>query len=334
LGQLPKNSSLERRCQSAVSCDTLACAPHALFLLMLACGDPTTLARSGMACCSWNHLLLKGATEARQQAAAAPPASPQRQLWTWILRWGTGLTVSQHLGFWCWAQRVARAPADECNIDLSTPTGVLQAAFMVDANALLGLACGLGGIPAGGQLGAAALQAIGTACRCTSSALFFDLLDKLLRKPLQLQRLWLLSNSALPWLITQCRLFQVMLAAHHPQLFKHFFGEGLAPELFFCFWIQRTFSSIIVDDVLLRLWDILIFENSHKILVRLGIAILGLLEQRLRKMDCEKMMKFLLDIKSWGLSSSEILEAALCTKVTRAMLLEVEDVDANNGSST
>jgi len=46
------------------------------------------------------------------------------------------------------------------------------------------------------------------------------------------------------------------------------------------------------------------------------------------------MMKFLLDIKSWGLSSSEILEAALCTKVTRAMLLEVEDVDANNGSST
>merc|ERR1712232_573536 len=104
---------------------------------------------------------------------------------------------------------------------------------------------------------------------------------------------WLLTSRALPWLVTQCRLLQVMLAAHHPQLFRHLIAEGLAPELFYCWWLQGLFYGCLQEDELVKLWDLFVFERSHKILVRTAVAIFCLLDKRLLGKPVEDMVKVL-----------------------------------------
>merc|ERR1719235_2990700 len=129
-----------------------------------------------------------------------------------------------------------------------------------------------------------------------------DILVALLRPPFCFQRLWLLARDGLFWLVSQARCFQVMLAAHRPQLFRHLMAEGLAPELFFCWWLQCLFESVAPEPVLLRLWDIFVFERSYKVFVRVAVAIFGALEHQLMRVgDAEKMLRLLKDEQAWML---------------------------------
>merc|ERR1711957_224353 len=125
-----------------------------------------------------------------------------------------------------------------------------------------------------------------------------------------------------------------MLAASHPRLFRHLIAEGLAPELFYCWWLQGLFRSCFVSasgtggsDELLRVWDIIVFERSHKLFVRIAVALIGLLEQRIAGRDVDQLMKLLWGgAEAWKLAPGALLKAALETKVTRGMLREVESM--------
>merc|ERR1712083_1163689 len=103
---------------------------------------------------------------------------------------------------------------------------------------------------------------------------------------------------------------------------RHFMGEGLAPELFYCSWTQWLFHGCLEADDLVRLWDIFIFERSHKVFIRTAIALLSLLEKRLRG-DIDQITKVLLDARGWNLERGVVLAHALDTKVTRSILREI-----------
>jgi len=129
-------------------------------------------------------------------------------------------------------------------------------------------------------------------------------------------------------MVRQARLFQVILAAHCPDVFKHLVAEGVAPELFYCTWLQALFRGRVSAIESLRIWDLFLFERSHKIFVRTAIAIFALLGDRLRRGDVEHMMKLLFDTQSWGFEPDAVILRALEIKVTRSMLREVETVDS------
>merc|ERR1739842_185688 len=93
----------------------------------------------------------------------------------------------------------------------------------------------------------------------------------------------------------------------------------------YVWWLQGLMCDCLVADAeLLRLWDLFIFEQSHKIFLRTAVAVFGLLEKNLRKLDVEKMIQFLFEPQAWQLEEGAIIAAALNTKVTRSMLREIE----------
>ncbi|CAL1138068.1 unnamed protein product [Cladocopium goreaui] len=149
-------------------------------------------------------------------------------------------------------------------------------------------------------------------------------LDGLLQDPWHCQRLWLLSDAALPWLVMQCRYFQVVIAAHLPNLFRHMMGEGLAPELFYCRWIQGLFQGCLSVELQLRIMDHFIFERSLKIFVKLAVAIFTSLEKRLIGQDIEKMMDLIFDPKVWEIDDEQLMKETVGVKVTRSMLKEIQ----------
>eukprot|EP00927_Polykrikos_kofoidii_P062303 TRINITY_DN57109_c0_g1_i1.p1 TRINITY_DN57109_c0_g1~~TRINITY_DN57109_c0_g1_i1.p1 ORF type:complete len:978 (-),score=127.43 TRINITY_DN57109_c0_g1_i1:180-3113(-) len=237
-------------------------------------------------------------------------------------------------------------------VGTSPAIALVVAALRADSTGLLQLAVGLGCASLGVQI---AVSVAGNASSIVASASLggsaashgasaavhtplkpirqlglppLDVLQELLREPFHLQKLWMLSKDSLSWLVRQGRVFQVLLAAHCPALFRHLVTEGVAPELFYCVWLQSLFCDCLEGNDLLRILDLFVLDGSNKIFVRTGIAIFALLEQRLMRGDVEHMMGILLDTVAWGLDSHIVVQKALETKVTRSMLKELEAFDA------
>merc|ERR1719235_1735835 len=159
-----------------------------------------------------------------------------------------------------------------------------------------------------------------------------DILRLLLEEPLCLQRLWLLTSTALPWLVHQGRCFQVALAAHHPNIFQHLFAEGIAPELFYCLWSQSLLQGLVGNAELLRLWDLFVFERSHKVLIRAAVALFMLLEKEILGKNEEKIMKTLFNPGAWPLGPGALFQKALNTKITRSLLRVVAETSVPGAS--
>lgn len=342
---LPADSPLGRRWTKAASMDLFAREPGLLFRMLMFCGEVQTLAMAGRSCCCWRQLLLDTARPS-QRGTSQPP----RRLWSWVLRFGRPPSASQRLGFWRWATSslpedagnhhaaalLSRAAAARSSSDASSSSrpepspspaeALLETAARVDALSLARLSSGLaGGAPSAeaaqataSGIAAAISSAQGTASK--DERLPPDILERLLMEPWLCQRLWLLSDVALPWLALQCRHFQVAIAAHLPNLFRHLMGEGLAPELFFCRWLQGLFQTCLSQELQLRIWDHFIFERSFKVFIKLAVAIFASLEKRMLGQDIEKMMDLLFDAKVWQISDDDLFSAMLNIKVTRAML--------------
>lgn len=318
---LSSQGSTHSRLQATSSTDALSTNPALLLRSLLFCGEVAALARAGLACCRWRWLLLEGVQEAKR---------PQRRLWTWTLRWGQGPSHVQRVGFWRWA---LRGLGDQQVAPMSSPTpsgepltpkaqsrSLLEVAYKGDAAGLLTLSQGLGGACLGPQL---ATTMLGRIAKVVGD-LPQDLLEALLQGPYHLQRLWLLSGSALPWLVMQCRHFQVLLAAHHSNVFKHLFAEGVAPELFYCSWVQELLHGAVPSALLLRLWDVFVFERSHKVFLKAAVALFGLLTKSILGKDDERIMKTLFDSEEWQLPVDSLHEEVFRMKVTRSMLHDIE----------
>lgn len=317
--------------------DLFSKEPAVLYRVMLFCGEITALSRGAKASSSWQWLLQHGARPASSEenavgaGGASVKAAPQRRLWQWVLRWGCGPPPARRLDFWRWALGLPSGPGVTELVDATAV--VLAAGLQVDATGLLRLASGLAGASPGAVLAVAAAAKVAATLEEAAAApsaaplLPADVLEALFREPFYAQRMWMLTTTALPWLAQQGRAIQVIFAAHCPQLFKHFVGEGLAPELFYISWLQSMFHSTVHGAALVRIWDLFVWERSHKIFFRTFVALFALLEQKLR-CDVEQMMKVLFDIESVRLDPEALITRALETKVTRSMLQEVEACDA------
>lgn len=296
--------------------------PQLLFRALLFCGDLVALARSGLACRRWSSLVLHDTQKLR---------SPQYRLWRWALQWGPGIAPGQRIGFWRWCLKSrAIGPNTGPTVGGASPAGdvepcqaVAQAAMKVDGGGLMRFASGLAGaIPGLNLAGENAVRIFEAASGATVSELPVDVLEGLLAEPYHLQRLWLLTDNGLPWLVLQARCLQVAIAAHQPQLFRHFMGEGFSPELFFCRWLQNLFLDCNAGAAeVARLWDLFLFERSHKVFVRTAVALFGLLEEKLRG-DIDQISEAMLKPAKWNLEAGALLQASLRTKVTRSMLRE------------
>ena len=269
--------------------------------------------KSPRAICRQWRSLLHGA---RRSGDTPGGSSAQHRLWQWVLRWGSGPTSSQRPGFWGWALAEACGPGGQASgvaglLALGAAAGaasaaapgplgaaggeVLAAAVRTDPGGFMLLAHSLAGASPGLEVAADTVRRMADALGV--GVLPADVLAGLLCGPLHAQRLWQLTHSALPWLMLQGRCFQIALAAQQPQLFRHFMGEGMAPELFYIRWLQGLFSECLSGKELLRLWDMFIFERSHKVFVRVALAVFSLLEQKLRG-DVEQIMNVLFDAKA------------------------------------
>jgi len=328
--------------------DALSAAPALFYRILLLSGDATTLARVAQVCPSWRWLVQRGARRSSGSAQASP-ATAQYRLWRWTLRWGSGPRPAERFAFWAWMLSPSAAEA-ACALSENAATdnngcaasAVLVAALSSNASELLRLTAGLGGSVPGVEIAVSSasrmvdavnsVAEVGSSGGSTSSAAPAlppaDILEPLLREPYFLQRLWTLSHASLPWLVRQGRVMQVMLAAHCPNLFKHLVTEGVAPELFYCCWLQGLFHDSLgqAADVV-WLWDNFIIEGSYKIFIRAAIAIFALLEPKLMRVDVDGMMKILFDFDAWGFEPGAVRTKALDIKVTRSMLKNVERVD-------
>jgi len=200
-------------------------------------------------------------------------------------------------------------------------SNVLDIALGSNDMELLNLSHGLGGLPPGVHV---AQSVVSKLVQALGGSVPDVIIRKLLGRPYHLQRLWMLDRHGLPWLVKQSRCFQVSLAAHHPNVFRHLFAEGLAPELFYCLWLQSLFQGLKSTGEVIELLDLFVFERSHKIFVRAAVALFCLMEKQILGKSCDDIMKVLLDPSQWNLPDGRLLGHALQMKVTRSMLHSFE----------
>lgn len=278
-------------------------------------------------------LLLKGARPdgaGVKEEKSQESSGPQRRLWRWMLHWGTGLSSLQRPAFWRWALHAPVSDESEAAIKPNRDA-ILNASAEVDPTGFTELVHGLGGAAPGCEVAGMMLSRMDSIADLVSEGSgvvmpFGHILKELMRPPFHLQRLWLLTSAAVPWLVSQARCFQITLAAHCPKLLRHLMNEGVAPELFFCHWIQRLFHGCLPPYELMQIWDLFIYEQSHKIFIRVAVAIFWLLENRIIGRDIDHVMKLLFDPSAWAFNSGQVLRKALETKITRSMLSEFGSV--------
>lgn len=88
----------------------------------------------------------------------------------------------------------------------------------------------------------------------------FWLLHTVLRGPLY--NLWGLYSPGFPLLKEYFFVFEELLKSHCPKLSKHLIKEGVTPQLYATQWFMTVFSYNMPFDVVLRLWDIVMYEGS------------------------------------------------------------------------
>jgi len=328
----------------------------ALLRCLLFTGDLPTAARASSASRSCRKLLTEGVVAISPTTTATATAESGRKvrgktagyhLWRWLLRWGPGLPAKCRLGFWEWTLGPASSKRDSTKEPATLSERIVEASVKVDPIGVIVLSSSLAAACPGASLATYVLEGLQTTVQeaaasesasqtsssssSSSSGLSSRLLEHILGDDLEGRRLWLLSSDGLAGLVLQARCLQVMIAAHHPKLFRHFMNEGVAPELFFCNWLLTLFQGCCPTADLLRLWDSYLFERSQKVFVRAAVALFGLLEDKC-KGDVDQIVEALLKKEAWELPKNKLWQAASETKVTRAMLSEIVGKETPDGS--
>lgn len=155
-------------------------------------------------------------------------------------------------------------------------------------------------------------------------------------------------------LVLFARMFQTVLCAKDIVLFKHFFAEGVAPELLFLYWMQdlcytwgRRFGLVLGEDqakekgfaydaktrpfdLVKRMWTVCIFEGSFKMLFRVFVGFFELMSTTLRKSNvgtAERILELLYQkgqAPNKDVNAQTVWNRGLNVKITRKMLGAVE----------
>eukprot|EP00180_Rhodochaete_pulchella_P003567 Plantae.Rhodophyta-Rhodochaete_pulchella.ctg62169.p1 GENE.Plantae.Rhodophyta-Rhodochaete_pulchella.ctg62169~~Plantae.Rhodophyta-Rhodochaete_pulchella.ctg62169.p1 ORF type:complete len:274 (+),score=34.35 Plantae.Rhodophyta-Rhodochaete_pulchella.ctg62169:27-824(+) len=87
--------------------------------------------------------------------------------------------------------------------------------------------------------------------------------------------------------------FKGLANRYVPETFKRLDSIGVGPELYADKWFITALTYNFPHVVLLRLWDILLFEGNHKVLLRAGLSVLKLSGPKLQNMQFDDVLPFL-----------------------------------------
>lgn len=124
----------------------------------------------------------------------------------------------------------------------------------------------------------------------------------------------------------QCqRLFEIGM----PALAEHFEEEKVMVEMFIVGWFQTLFLylNVLPRESLDRIWDIFLFENNWKIMLRVALALLQLSEEHILGKRIDDVMQFLNTFPDkWDeiLAPELLIEHALAIKVTNGVLSKLQ----------
>lgn len=124
----------------------------------------------------------------------------------------------------------------------------------------------------------------------------------------------------------QCqRLFEIGM----PALAEHFGEEKVMVEMFIVGWFQTLYLylNVMPRETLDRIWDIFLFENNWKIMLRVALALLQLSEEHIIGKPIDEVMQFLNTFPDkWDeiLAPELLLEHALAIKVTNGVLTKLQ----------
>lgn len=126
-----------------------------------------------------------------------------------------------------------------------------------------------------------------------------------------------------------CFQFQRLFEIGMPALAEHFEEEKVMVEMFIVGWFQTLFLylNVLPRETLDRIWDIFLFENNWKIMLRVALALLQLSEEHILGKRIDEVMQFLNTFPDkWDeiLAPELLIEHALAIKVTNSVLSKLQ----------
>lgn len=119
--------------------------------------------------------------------------------------------------------------------------------------------------------------------------------------------------------------FKELVHTNLPKLHAHFQAEGMELEMFCTHWFNTIFAYMLPFDHLLRVWDVFMLEGM-KVVFRVGLALLKLVEQNLLSKGFDTLMNSLNarsfpSLVTW--SPDKLMKVALRIPVSQ-QLVELE----------
>ncbi|KAF4694205.1 hypothetical protein FOZ60_008687 [Perkinsus olseni] len=89
------------------------------------------------------------------------------------------------------------------------------------------------------------------------------------------------------------RIFMRLLRAHNPALHRHLTDIGISPDQFLPMWFLTLYSRPLTTESAALVWDLYLLDKEP-VLYAAGIAILDILDERLRDRDFDECLMLLL----------------------------------------
>eukprot|EP00698_Gefionella_okellyi_P001339 TRINITY_DN11287_c0_g1_i1.p1 TRINITY_DN11287_c0_g1~~TRINITY_DN11287_c0_g1_i1.p1 ORF type:complete len:803 (+),score=100.74 TRINITY_DN11287_c0_g1_i1:39-2411(+) len=87
------------------------------------------------------------------------------------------------------------------------------------------------------------------------------------------------------------KVYDVLLARYLPQLRKHFYEEGVSPDMYLMEWWLTMFSKVLPLPVVSRVWDSFMLDDAV-FLFRTALGLLKLYQQKLVASPFDEILKF------------------------------------------
>lgn len=117
-------------------------------------------------------------------------------------------------------------------------------------------------------------------------------------------------------------IFKQILGHNLQDLCFHFEDEGIQPNLYLYEWFMSIFSKSLNLNLILRVWDMIIFEGIHT-LYKTAIAILQLLEEELLESDFDEIMQILRNTQKSITDEDQFVELITQAKIPEWLAEEI-----------
>lgn len=119
-------------------------------------------------------------------------------------------------------------------------------------------------------------------------------------------------------------IFTILLRSHEPRISRHLERHEIDPVLYLAPWHMSLFTSTLPWKTVLRLWDAFLLDGS-KLILRISLAILGLIKDQLLRADQEETYRLLLHPPIQILSVESLFDRAFRLKIKRSTLRKLRE---------